>query len=185
MKSKKIKYIVLIVVIFLFLLTFIIASGNRKNEKPLEKNKQYVTLDNRVTITSKESFKKKEISNYDLYLTKNDKQIVGFFTYLLNEYEENSSKEILDRQISYFANSRKDFKLFKKENIIELDDKKITKVEYSGSNKDSSKCVYVFAVIDFVNDPNYVVYANEVILQSEYEKNIGEMIDILKSAKLN
>lgn len=32
------------------------------------------------------------------------------FTYALNEYEENSSKEILDKQISYFLSTRKRFK---------------------------------------------------------------------------
>ena len=120
-----------------------------------------------------------------MYLTKNDKQIVGLFTYNLNEYEEKNSKEILDKQIEYFTSTRKDFKLFKKEKIIDLDDKKITKVEYSGTNTDSSDCVYIFAVIDFKSDPNYVVYSNEVILHKDYESNISEMLNILKNAKLN
>ena len=120
-----------------------------------------------------------------MYLTKNDKQIIGFFTYSLNEYEENSSKEILDKQISYFLSTRKDLKLFKKEKVIDMDDKTITKVEYTGTNTDSSECVYVFAVIDFKADTNYVLYSNSVILHKDYEKNISEMIDILKNVKLN
>ena len=69
--------------------------------------------------------------------------------------------------------------------VFAQNDKKITKVEYSGTNTDSSDCVYIFAVIDFKSDPNYVVYSNEVILHKDYESNISEMLDILKNAKLN
>ena len=36
-----------------------------------------------------------DVSNYDLYLTKNDKQIVGLFTYNLNEYEEKNNNSNL------------------------------------------------------------------------------------------
>ena len=32
---------------------------------------------------------------------------------------------------------------------------------------------------------NYVVYVTEVIIKNQYEDHIGEMINILKSAKLN
>ena len=73
----------------------------------------------------------------------------------------------------------------KKEKVIDMDDKTITKVEYTGTNTDSSECVYIFAVIDFKADANYVLYSNEVLLHKEYEKNISEMIDILKNVKLN
>ena len=76
-------------------------------------------------------------------------------------------------------------KIFKKEESIDMDDKIITKVEYSGKTDKSSECIYIFSVIAFKSDPNYILYVNEVILKSHYEENISEMIDILKSAKLN
>lgn len=177
--------IVVILLVLVLFLSLFSKEDDKKGEEVEVKEVTYLNSDNRLVLTVSEDFKKKDVSNYDLYITKNDKQIAGFFTYNLNEYEENSSKEILDKQISYFTNSRKDFNLFKKEQVIELDDKTITKVEYSGTNNDSSDCVYVFAVIDFKSDSNYVVYANEVILHSEYEKNITEMLNILKNAKLN
>ena len=162
MKINK-KYIIIFgLVVFAFLIfLFLILKSNKPEEIIELKNVTFTTSDNRVTITAKEDFKKRDVSNYDLYLTKNDKQI------------------------EYFTSTRKDFKLFKKEKIIDLDDKKITKVEYSGTNTDSSDCVYIFAVIDFKSDPNYVVYSNEVILHKDYESNISEMLDILKNAKLN
>ncbi|OKZ80238.1 MAG: hypothetical protein BHW07_03735 [Clostridium sp. CAG_433_25_7] len=174
--SKKWLYVVVLSAILVPLIIIFVLSvtdPTKKKEEPKVNDASYTTADGRVTVTAK------------LYLPKNDKQIIGFFTYSLNEYEENSSKEILDKQISYFLSTRKDLKLFKKEKVIDMDDKTITKVEYTGTNTDSSECVYVFAVIDFKADTNYVLYSNEVLLHKDYEKNISEMIDILKNVKLN
>lgn len=186
--SKKWLYVVVLSAILVPLIIIFVLSvtdPTKKKEEVKINNASYTTADGRVTVTAKEDFKQKKVSNYDLYLTKNDKQVIGFFTYALNEYEENSSKEILDKQISYFLSTRKDLKLFKKEKVIDMDDKTITKVEYTGTNTDSSECVYIFAVIDFKADTNYVLYSNEVLLHKDYEKNISEMIDILKNVKLN
>ena len=173
----------LIVVLFVLLLVEIIPS-NVEEEKEI-KNTEFKTKDNRVTFTASEEFKQEEKGQYDLYLNKDEKQIMGVFTYTLSDYEENSSKEILDKQINYFVSSRKDMKVYKKETKIEDDEKTITRVEYSGKTEDSSDCVYIFSVIDFKNDTNYVVYVNQVIIKDSYEEKIKEMIDILKSAKLN
>lgn len=172
----------LAVVLFVIMVEFI----PNKSEKNIEiKTKNYTTKDSRVTFLADELYNQEEKGDYDLYINKDNKQVVGAFTYNLNEYEESSSKEILDKQINYFVNSRNDMKLFKKETKIDMDDKVITRVEYSGKTDKSSDCVYIFSVIDFKSDTNYVVYVNEVIIKSMYEKHIGEMVDILKSAKLN
>ena len=186
--NKKWLYVVVLSAILVPLIIIFVLSvtdTSKKQEEVKMNDASYTTTDGRVTVTAKEDFKQKNVSNYDLYLTKNDKQVIGFFTYALNEYEENSSKEILDKQIEYFASTRKDLKLFKKENAIDMDDKTITKVEYIGTNTDSTECIYVFAVVDFKADTNYVLYSNSVILHKDYEKNISEMIDILKNVKLN
>ncbi len=175
--------IVPIVAIIVFVIIASIISSNKKEEVLKEVN--YVTKDNRVTFTFNENFTKKDLGEYDLYVTNNDKQIFGAFTYNLNEYEESSSKEILDNQINYFLNTRENMKLFKKETISQMEDKVITRIEYTGKSSESSDCVYVFAVIDFKADHNYVVYVNEVIIKKNYEGQIGEMINILESAKLN
>jgi hypothetical protein len=187
MKKKfNLKWLFIIVPVFIILIFVLIAMLFPKKEEEVElKQVEYTTKDSKVTFTFYEDFTQKEVGEYDLYATKEDKQIIGVFTYNLNEYEENSSKEILTNQINYFLNSRKDMQLFKKETTIEDDTKTITKVEYSGKTESSSDCVYVFSVIDFKADTNYVVYVNEVILKDNYENNIKEMTDILKSAKLN
>ncbi|MBP3635237.1 MAG: hypothetical protein J6J17_02095 [Bacilli bacterium] len=186
MKKKfNLKWLFVIVPIIAVLVFTLIAFLLPKDEEVELKKVEYITKDNRTSFSFYEDFSKKEVGEYDLYASKKNKQIIGVFTYNLNEYEENSSKEILENQIKYFLDTRKDMKLFKKETTIEMDDKIITKVEYSGKTDNSSDCVYIFSVIDFKADTNYVVYSNEVIIKDDYENNIGEMIDILKSAKLN
>ena len=180
------KWLFIIVPVIAVVAFVIIASVINGNKKEVEiKKVNYITKDNRVTFTFNETFTKKDVGEYDLYVSKEDKQIFGAFTYNLNEYEEKSSKEILDKQINYFLTTRKNMKLFKKEIVTEFEDKKITRVEYTGKSNDSSDCIYVFSTIDFKADPNYVIYINEVIIKKNYEGQIGEMIDILESAKLN
>lgn len=187
MKRFKLKWLTIIipVALILILLIVVMCIPNKRADQKKINYKTYTTKDNKVSFSISDEFTRKDTGEYDLYATKKDKQIIGVFTYNLNEYEEKSSKQILDKQINYFVNTREDMKLFKKENKIEMDDKIITRVEYSGKTADSSNCVYIFSVIDFKGNNNYVVYANEVILEKDYEINIGEMINILKSAKLN
>ena len=58
----------------------------------------------------KEDFKQKKVSNYDLYLTKNDKQVIGFFTYSLKSEKPVNSLFQVDRN-NVFAKSQR-YKVF-------------------------------------------------------------------------
>jgi len=184
--KKLLKWFIILIPVFVVILFLLIAAliPNKAAEVEKKKEKEFITKDNRVVLKAYEDFKQEDKGEYDLYLNKNKTQILGLFTYYLSEYEENSSKEILDHQTNAFINTRKDMKIWKKEYKIEMDDKTITKVEYIGKTDKSSDCIYIFATIDFKADPNYVVYVNEVILKDDYENNIGEMNNILQSAKL-
>ena len=187
MNKKLLKWFIIllpaIAVLLFFIVVAFIPNENAKEKKIVTKTVK--TKDSRVSFIVDEKYKEETKGEYDLYLNKDNKQIVGGFTYNLNEYEENSSKEVLDKQINNFITTRKDMKLFKKEVKTQMEDKTITRVEYSGKTEKSSECIYIFSTIEFKNDPNYVVYINEVIIKQRYEDNISEMIDILKSAKLN
>lgn len=185
--KKLLKWLIILLPLLVALLVLLLVelTPNKITKEKEVKTIEYKTKDERVTFLAPEEFKQEDKGQYDLYLNKNEKQIMGVFTYTLSDYEENSSKEILDKQINYFINSRKDMKLYKKETKIEDEEKTITRVEYAGKTDNSSDCVYIFSVIDFKNDTNYVVYVNQVIIKDSYEENIKEMIDILKSAKLN
>lgn len=184
------KYLFVVVPAVLILLLVIVSSvftiKNDKEEKKEEvKTSVYTTKDNRVDFTFKEGFKKSEVGEYDLYAKDEERQlIIGIFTYDLNNYEEKTGKEVLDKQVAYFLKTRNDMKLFKKEVTKEYDDKKITMVEYSGKTTDSSECVYVFSVIEFKNASLYTVYSTNVIIKEHYEEYIKEVKDILQSAKL-
>ena len=106
--NKKWLYVVVLSAILVPLIIIFVLSvtdSTKKKEEVKINDASYTTADGRVTVTAKEDFKQKKVSNYDLYLTKNDKQVIGFFTYALNEYEENSSKEILDKHNSIFNTS--------------------------------------------------------------------------------
>ncbi|MBQ9024371.1 MAG: hypothetical protein IJ105_04040 [Bacilli bacterium] len=187
MNKKLLKWFIILlpaIAILLFLL-IIALIPNKTEELPKIKYKDFTTKDSRVTFSLDEKYKQEEKGEYDLYLNYNNEKIVGVFTYNLNEYEQNSSKEILDNRARSFLSTKQNMKLFKKETKTELEDKTITTVEYSGKTDKSSECVYIISVIDFKNDPNYVVYINEVILKNQYELNIREMNNILQSAKLN
>lgn len=173
---------VLAIIIFIIIAALI---PNPSDEEIKEKTKEFTTKDSRVTFTAAESYKQEEKGEYDLYLNKNNKQILRVYTYNLSDYEENSSKEILDHTVNSFISTKEDMKLFKKESRTEFDDKIVTTVEYSGKQKDSSDCVYIFSTIDFKTDTNYVVYVSEVILENRFEEHIEEMINILNNAKLN
>lgn len=192
------KYLFVILPIILIILLIIVSSVfavNNDTKKTKEtpeikkeeeiKTNTYTTKDNRVDFIFNEDFKNSEVGEYDLY-AKDDKRqlIMGVFTYDLNNYEENTGKEILDKQVSYFLKTRNDMKVFKEEVTKEYDDKKIIMVEYSGKTTDSSDCVYLFSVIEFNNAPGYIVYSTNVIIKKHYEEYIKEVKDILKNAKL-
>lgn len=185
-----VKYLFVLLPAILIVLLLIVSSiFGAINEKEIKKEESkeitYKTKDNKVSYTFKETFKTSEVGEYDLYVKDNKRQmIMGVFTYTLSDYEENSAKEILDNQIEYFKKTRNDMKIYKKEEVQDLSDKVITKVEYSGKSTDSSDCIYIFSVTEFKNAQGYVLYSNQVLLKSDYENNSEELYNILKSAKL-
>lgn len=187
------KYLFLVLPIILILLLIIVTSVftiNDDTKKTKEKKEEiktniYTTKDNRVDFTFNEGFKNSEVGEYDLYVKDEKRQLImGVFTYDLNNYEEKTGKEVLDKQVAYFLKTRNDMKIFKKETTKEYDDKKIITVEYSGKTTDSADCVYLFSAIEFNNAPGYIVYSTNVIVKKHYEEYIKEVKEILKDAKL-
>ena len=185
--KKVLKWLIIIIPLLVLILFVILHPliSNTKKEEPKVKTKEFTTKDGRVTFTAPETYKSSEKGDYDLYMNYKDIQIIGAFTYTLKGYVENTSRQILDKQIGYFVEKRKNMKLFKKETKIDMEDKVITKVEYSDRNDKNVDCVFIFSTIDFKADNNYTVYVNEILLKQDYEDKISETISILKSARLN
>lgn len=189
------KYLFLVLPVILILLLIIVSSiftvnDGGKGAKEIKEKKEiktntYTTKDNRVDFTFNKGFKNSEVGEYDLYVKDDKRQLImGIFTYDLNNYEEKTGKEILDKQVAYFLKTRNDMKVFKSETTKEYADKKITMVEYSGKTTDSADCVYLFSITEFNNAPGYVIYSTNVIIKKHYEEYIKEVKDILKSSKL-
>lgn len=185
-----IKYLFVIVpvvlIVILVLLSIIFGTLKiTKNTKEELKDIVLKTKDEKVSFIFKESYKKSDTGEYDLYAKDEDRQLItGIFTYNLSEYEENSAKEILNNQIEYFIKTRNDMKIYKKETVTDYKDKIITRIEYSGKTTDSSDCIYIFSTIEFKNNSDYVIYSNQVLLKSDYDKYSKELKNIISSAKL-
>ena len=97
------KWLFIIVPVIAVVAFVIIASVINGNKKEVEiKKVNYITKDNRVTFTFNETFTKKDVGEYDLYVSKEDKQIFGAFTYNLNEYEEKSAYKIIVVLLDFF-----------------------------------------------------------------------------------
>ena len=71
--NKKWLYVVVLSAILVPLIIIFVLSvtdPTKKKEEVKINNASYTTADGRVTVTAKEDFKQKKVSNYDLYLTK-------------------------------------------------------------------------------------------------------------------
>ncbi len=186
------KWLFFIIPITIILILIIVSSiftveEDKKNKEEKIKDVIFTTKDNRVDFktTTKYNFKNSDVSDYDLYIKDDKNQLtMAIFAYDLSTLEENSAKEILNNQISYFLKTRNDMKIFKEESTKKFEDKTITTIEYSGKSEDTSKCIYRFSSIEFTGDLNYVLYITQVIIKDDYEDNIKGMQDIIESAKL-
>lgn len=190
---KLLFFIIPIIIIFVLIIVssaFTVKEDTKDNKKSKEnviKDVIFTTKDNRVEFksTTKYDFKNSDVSDYDLYIKDNKNQLtMGVFSYDLSTLEENSGKEILNNQVSYFLKTRNDMKIFKAENTKTFEDKTVTTIEYSGKTADSSECIYRFSSIEFTGDSNYVLYITQVMVKSDYEKYMKVMQDFLESAKL-
>ena len=178
----------LVLIILLICVSFLTNTKEDKNKEEKKKIKDvtFTTKDNKVSYTFKEAFKKQEVGEYDLYVKDEKRQLImGVFTYDLNNYEENTAIDVLNKQVDYFLKTRNDMVKRKEIETKDLTDKVISKLEYSGKTTDSSDCIYIFSVTEFKANPRYVIYATNVILKKHYNDYIKEINNILDSSKLN
>ena len=80
--NKKWLYVVVLSAILVPLIIIFVLSvtdPTKKKEEVKINNASYTTADGRVTVTAKEDSKQKKVSNYYLYLTKKNKQVIVIF----------------------------------------------------------------------------------------------------------
>ena len=152
----------------------------------------YTTKDGVVNFTFRHGYKQKEVGEYDLYVINLDKNIVfTTFTYDTTLYEQKTPDEYIKRGIEDLKKGKEDFEEYKKQEVIELNDSKITTIEYSGKSEIKTKekiiktiCIYKVSVIKFNNKPDYLVYVVEVVPKAEYKNMSNELVEILKTGSL-
>lgn len=143
----------------------------------------FKTLDERVSFTTKDSYIKRVVGEYDLYFSDEYRQInTGVFTYDLDIYDTNPNK-VLSEQENYIIKTRDNVKYIDGTSKT-YNDKKITTHVYSGVSNDT-ECIYRFSTIEFNNDSNYFVYVIQITLASQYNNQKEELIEILESAELD
>lgn len=190
--SKSLIYLIPII-LFSFILFYGIDTYNkelniqREERKKIEEERnEYKTKDNLTTFIFRYGYKVSEVGEYDLYVQNKAKNIIfTAFTYDTTKYEQKTADDFINKGVSDISNGKEKFDLSKEKEVIDLDDKTITTVEYLGKTKESSLCVYKISVIIFKDKPDYLVYTVEVITKNNYDLYKKELLEILKNSKKN
>lgn len=184
-KEEKIKVKTIIYVILL-ILSCVLGFSFVKHQPTQLINDNFTvfkTQDERVSFSFKDSYIKRIVGEYDLYVSDQQRQInFGVFTYDLDIYDTNPA-DILYKQENYIIETRKNVKYI--DNITSTyNDKIITTHVYSGESN-NTECIYRFSTITFTDDPNYFIYVIQITLSSQYDNQVDELIKILESAELD
>lgn len=190
--SKSLIYLIP-VILFSFIMFFGINTYNdeinkiKAERKRIEEERnEYRTKDNVVSFTFRHGYKQSDVGEYDLYVQNNAKKVIlTAFTYDTTRYEQKTADAFINKGIDDISDGKEKFELSKDKEYITNDDKTITTIEYKGKTKESSMCIYKISVIEFTNKPNYLVYVVEVITEKNYKLYNKEMLEMLKSAKIN
>ena len=188
-------YIVLLIPMLFFISTFAVGEViyfdkvNQKEQKKIKIENEridYNTKDDAVSFTFRHGYEKKEIGEYDLYVINEEKNIVfTAFTYDTFYYEQKSKDDFIEKGIKDVSIGKENFDIYKEKENIDLDNISITTVSYKGKTSTSSECIYKISAITYNSKANYIVYVVEVITEANYDKYSDELLEILKSSKIN
>lgn len=157
-----------------------------KNKELSEIYNNYSTIDNFVSFKFKYGFRVSKVNEYDLYVKDSDRNLVfTVFNYDINNYEEKTHEEFLNKSVNDLKGSKDEFSEFEETKTTTLEDRVITKVSYVGKTKNSSLCVYNIYLITFNSHPNNLVYITEISIKDKYNLYKEELENIVLSAKIN
>lgn len=180
-------------IIFSFILFYGIDTYNKEiniqkaeRKKIEEERNEYKTKDNITSFIFRHGYKVSEVGEYDLYVQNKTKNIIfTAFTYDTTKYEQKSADDFINKGVNDISNNKEKFDISKEKEVIELDDKTITTIEYTGKTKESSLCVYKISVISYKAKSDYLVYVVEVVTKNNYDLYEKEILEILKNSKIN
>ncbi len=137
------------------------------------------------SLTFPVGFEKKDVSEYELYaINEKNNLIVGSFLYNTDDYEQKDANAILEKQVEYFKQNRKNIEVYKNKKETKYKDKAVLSIELSGNSDDSSSCIYRLNFIKFNGVDNKILYVLEIVLLNDYDKYDKEFKEIVKSASL-
>jgi hypothetical protein len=106
----------------------------------------------------------------------------GVFEFLAEDLAEGfQGKDILELQIADIQGKRKNFKLYANEKVFDVKDKIVTTRVYS-AEKDHSRFLYTFSLIEFKQSGTVVVVL-QTSFPSAWKNNKGTLQKIVMSAK--
>ena len=200
-KTKKEKkdyffiYIVLVIVLLTFsiiTLTYSIKISN--NYKIEEERKEKIKQEVRTVISSKDNtfdmtfrlgFKRSNVSEYELYASDKERNLMtGAFLYETSNYEQKDANAILDKQIEYITQNRKNIKIYKEKNTRQVENKSIITIELKGNLDDSADTIYRLTTLTFNNDNSKVLYVIQTVLFDDYDQYINELDEIIDTINL-
>lgn len=187
-------YLIIYFISIVFL-TFVFAFGtniyikkiNEEKKKIEEHEKKRVTYNEKNNLFSfdfKLGYEKSEVGEYDLYVKNDDKSVIfSEFTYDINNYEQKTLEEYLFKGISDIENSKQNAKIYEEKKLTEFEDRKIYTMIYEGNTDKSDTCIYKISVIQFNDNPNFMIYTVTITLKEDYPKLKTELNEILTSIK--
>lgn len=92
-------------------------------------------------------------------------------------------KELLEQQIQDLGSKRTNFKVFEKEQVVQLEGKRLTTVVYSGENG-LSRNYYRFTLVEFAGNPALIPVVLQMSIPSYWRENKPVLEAITASARV-
>lgn len=157
-----------------------------KKQKELQNVRTQINSNNNAfDLTFKLGFVSDNISEYELYAYDKKRNLMtGAFLYETSNYEERDSDSILNKQVEYLKENKKNIEIYKDKSVRNKDNKSITTIELLGNSDDSASSIYRLSCISFNNDNSKILYIIQTVLLEDYKEYKEELDEIINSANL-
>lgn len=182
------KRLMAVVVTTIISLTMLVGCGDKGNNEAGDK------VDDRTTITSLNGKMQIKVpkgwedvedkSEYDIRILNDDIGYNGMFVYTKEDVNEGTTPlNVLELQVEDLMSKREKVEKVEDIKTTEVDGKKISTALYS-AEKDGSKNMYYFNLIEFTNNKDIFAVSIQTFLPEDLKKGRIEVDKIIQSAEL-
>lgn len=164
----------------------LVAAGCAQKPAETAGGRYYATSDGRVELQFPAGWKEEKGNHpFDLQCMSSDESMTtGVFLFAKEDLAEDvKAQELLKMQVDDLKSKRKNFQLLEEEQKLQLADKTLTTVVYSGE-KGPSKYYYRFTLIEFAGNPDWKAVVLQVAFPSQWTEHKPILDAITKSARL-